>query len=164
MKLKLNKGDNNIFDYVLDEKYQWCYIILVFVAMGIGKSLGYNTIITVLSSITVVLIVGLIFQILKRNKNIKNLFVYLLGSIFGAFSTYLMYLFNKYNNQHNIYMCVKIIQMFLSVLALLFDIGGIIFVLKSPSNREKKVGMIISMIGLSLIAILALVFLPPKGY
>ncbi|MCR3758746.1 hypothetical protein KYB31_07030 [Clostridium felsineum] len=113
--------------------------------------------------ITLVMILGLIVQIMRKDKEAQKIKTYLVGTLIGIFVTSISYLMNKYYN--NIVIGSYLVELFLCVFAIVIIICTII-VLRNKNNRFKKsqkIMFVIFLIYCIFIAIAAAIFFVSKG-
>ncbi len=159
---KLREWIRNLFDYSGNESYGILYAIIAVISIVISKSLGYKSVVAISICGTVIVTLGLIFQLFRKDKISKNILLYLFGSVFLAFTTRMVYLLNMYYTQNDIGNFAYDVKIYVVAIALLIDLISVIFLLIKQVSRKGKLILIIIMIYMSLIAIITILFLPSR--
>ncbi|URZ17749.1 hypothetical protein [Clostridium felsineum] len=101
----------------------------------VAKRTARDAKIWVCGVITLAMILGLIVQIMRKDREARRIKTYLFGTLIGIFVTSISYLMNKYYN--NIVIVGYLVELFLCALAIVIIICTII-VLRNKNNRFKK--------------------------
>lgn len=141
---KENTGDN-----------PYPYVAIAVLSMVIAKLMNAKAIICVLVAITMSLVLGLVLQLLKKEKNVHNIICYLWATIFLVFITVMIFIIE--NSDDSIFHVN--IKIFISGLAFFLDIFGLYGIM--VNKVRSKLPVIIVMIIFTLVAITTIIFLPP---
>jgi len=152
-----------IFDYTNSDTPALVYIVIALVICIVTKLLHINTLISILTCICIVLMIGVIVQILRKDKNIKKIISYIVGTLFSIFATIMVYEINKYSNKNNDVMLAIVIKISICVMALLFDIPGAFYIMNENNSKRKKILILVCMIYITMIAVALVVFFKSKN-
>ena len=149
-----------IYDAKNSKSSSYLYITIAIITMVVARNMGYGSIIVILVTITVSFAFGAILQILRKKKNPRNFKLYLLAMILGIFITTMVSLMQYYIQRDNNIMIANIIKIILISIALLIYVAGSYYIINKKIS--KRIPWIIAMVYMTLIAILATLFLPPN--
>ncbi|SMC26741.1 hypothetical protein SAMN02745134_02921 [Clostridium acidisoli DSM 12555] len=152
----------SIFGYTNSNISIFVNIAVVLITYFTTKLLGNNVVVSILSCICAVLMLGAIIQILRKDKNIKMIISYIVGTLFSIFATIMVYQINKYSNTNNDIMLAYVIKISICVMALLFDIPGAFFIMNKNNSKRKKILILACMIYITLIAVALILFFASK--
>lgn len=130
------------------------YIATAVITITLSKLLSVNANLCILSAITVVSALGLVMQLLKKEKNVHNIICYLFATIFGVFMTYMIYVMTNSDDSRsgaNIKILVCGLVFFIDIFAIYGLLAG---------KYRVKLPAIIIIVLLTVLAIATVIFLP----
>lgn len=162
MKDEFFKKLISIFDY-RDLKISISFnIFIVLLTCFIVKVFGGSVIISIMTCMTAILSLGLVVQIVRKDRNIKMIVSYIVGTLFLLFATFVMYFMNIYKN--NEMLMANLIKISISVIALLLDIIGFFFIMNNKNEKKKKIILVVCMVYITFVAIVTILFFASKGF
>ena len=160
---KIMKKLISIYEYKDTKLSVSINIIAILITYFITKLFASNVIISIFICVTVILALGFLVQILRKDRNTKMIASYGGGTLFSIFVTVIGFLINKYSNTNNNAMLAIVIKIFICVMALLVDIIGIIFIMNKGVEKKRKIMWIVGMVYFTFIAIVIIAFFASKG-
>ncbi|ADL52037.1 hypothetical protein [Clostridium cellulovorans] len=159
---KIKKKVLAMLDLEHDKVDKGLYIVLPIIGMLIARCMGQKGAIAFMIGIVVLLAVATIIQLVRKNRNIKNFLTYLGATIFGIFMIAVIWLIRYYGDMGDGRMAFNIVKVFLIVFSMLMDVLLIPILKNKRTPKSKKIISTISAIVITIIALLGIVFLPPK--
>ncbi|WP_238907490.1 MULTISPECIES: hypothetical protein [unclassified Clostridium] len=160
---KIKKKVINILDLSSDRLPFGFFAAIVVITSITTKRMGFNSIIILLVTVSVLMLLATITQIMRHDRNKRNILIYFGATLACIIMTITAERLEYYLRIGDSIMFANIIKIFLSGLAIVADIIGIFQIKNKINSKGKKLTLIIIMIYFSMIAILAIVFLPPKN-
>lgn len=135
------------------------YVSISVICFIISSIIGFNAIMAILICLTIIVAFGAILQIVKKNKNKRNIITYSLVTIILIIIIRISWLMQYYTKIGNINFFDNLIKITLIFIVLVIDILCIINLFKRNHSRNKKILLILVMFYITIIAVLALIFL-----
>ncbi|WP_207642184.1 hypothetical protein [Clostridium sp. DMHC 10] len=128
----------SIYDYTNPKLSVQVNICVALITSLIVKLFSDDVTIYLFICITVILSIGSLVQILRKDRNVKKILYYVLGTLFGMFITYMIYIGDMYSHENNKVMLAIVIKIIIGVMALLIDIIGVIFIMNKGIEKREK--------------------------
>lgn len=97
--------------------------------------------------------------------NLNNIEYYYIrnaqGDIIGLFDSSGIQVVRYYYDNDTMF--INVVRVFLNVLAIIMNLMGIFYIKNKRNPKDRKIIIVICMIVITIIALSAIVFLPPKG-
>lgn len=163
MKGKFREKLIGIFDYTDSKVSISVNVGVALITFIVTKVLGIGGLISLFICVSSILALGAIVQILRKDKSMKMIISYVGGTLFSIFVTIMVLFIKIYSNTNNDVMLANVIKIFISVIALLFDIPGLFFIMNKENEKKKKILILVCMIYFTLIALVVILFFSLKG-
>ncbi|KOF55649.1 hypothetical protein AGR56_17470 [Clostridium sp. DMHC 10] len=138
MRNKIMEKLISIYDYTNPKLSVQVNICVALITSLIVKLFSDDVTIYLFICITVILSIGSLVQILRKDRNVKKILYYVLGTLFGMFITYMIYIGDMYSHENNKVMLAIVIKIIIGVMALLIDIIGVIFIMNKGIEKREK--------------------------
>lgn len=126
----------------------------------IAKGMSSSFILVFLICMALLMLLSTVIQIVRKKRNV---YFYLGGTAFCIFLSIIMWFMQYYTKLGNDTMFINVVRVFLNVLAIIMNLMGIFYIKNKRNPKDRKIIIVICMIVITIIALSAIVFLPPKG-
>lgn len=163
MSEKLKQRIKKIVDANSDKLPVVIFVAIALITSIVAKHMEFSFVITLLISLTMLIGLATTIQITRNKKNLRMILFYLGGTIFCVAMTITVWMMQYYIKIGDKIMFANVIKVFLSILAAVVDCIGIFYIKNKENPKGRRIMVIICMIYFTIIAISAVIFLPPKS-